>query len=335
MSKDLDNLAGSFRALGWNEKEIKDAVNKVNANPKKFTVVMPEHYKHEADLHAKNTCKYIFGLKENSKEYKACYDHHFHEYLTEAYNNSKGIEEGDNDDTIQANPTTPRAEAAFQASIVGGAKSPYQKIIKKYNESNIPNVKLNAEKFKSTLKAAGLTLTHLYLKAYGALEAKAPNMPERGIYTPTSSYAFAKEMSKLSVPQRDKKVRDIGHNNFMRQIILLSIIKVLEPVFAIDYDKLTKLTKEKCAHLPSSVYNDRHWLDNFAKNLEVMLRSDLKDINMEQIILNTFIQIQKKEEAQPAPVATPPPAPKNETKKEAPPDLFGTPQIKPTKVKKT
>jgi hypothetical protein len=294
--KDLDHLAGSFRALGWKEPEINVAISVIMKNPKKFTVVMPEHYKKEAELHARNTCKYKLKMKEGDKDFKKAYDHFYHQYLVDAYNNSKGIEDTPNESGQLQNPSTPRAEAAFQASLFGGKNNPYAAIVKKYEKSPANNDKKAAVKFVSTLKAAGMSFTHLYLRYIGDLVSRSPNYPELSIKAPKTSYEFAKEMSNLSIAARDAKVREIGHNNFMRQIILTTILKVVEPVFKIDFPKLVSTTKEKCKDLPSSVYNDRFWLDKFARSLELVIRNDLKDLNIENIVLDTFTNLKMIEE---------------------------------------
>jgi hypothetical protein len=107
----------------------------------------------------------------------------------------------------------------------------------------------------------------------------------------TTSYEFLKSMSKKSRSERDAEVRKIGHNNFIRQILLTAVLKVVEPIFRMNFKSIFDQTKKMCNHLPSSVYTDRYWLDNFAFVLETIIRSDMKDINIEKIIADTFTNL--------------------------------------------
>jgi hypothetical protein len=291
--KDLEHLEGSFRSLGWEEPEIKIAINTIQRNPKKFTVVMPEHYKKEAELHAKNTCEYKHNLRKGDKDYAKCYTHCYNQYLVDAYNNSKGIDVDAPNGGQARNPTTPRAEASFLASIYGGTNNPYAKIINLYKKNPDDSKKRNGDKFKASLKAAGMTFAHLYLKYVGELNNRRGEIvPDVAHEIKATSYEFLKEMAQKTTEERDAKVREIGHHNFIRQILLTVVLKVIEPIFNMDFNNILKLTKRKCANLPSSVYNDRVWLDKFAKSLEYIIRKDMKEINISNMIIDTFTNLE-------------------------------------------
>lgn len=287
--KDLETLREHFQALGWTEDDIVPALEKIQGNPKKHTIVMPRHYEEEAKLHAKHHCEHFLGLKKGSENYARAFKEAFGNYLTEAYLNSTGI---DTEGLQKQNPTTPRAEAAFKASILA-PKSPYNAIISELETSIEDHDKRAAEKFRRSLKSGAMTIAHLYLKYVGGLETKQVSFPDKSMVSAATSFQFLEKTSQLSPDEKEKLMRDIGHKNLMRGLVLCSVLKILEPVFRMDFKNASKLVENKLKIMPASVYQDRGWLTQFHTELEFFLAKRTKELNIEEIINDTFVHVLK------------------------------------------
>jgi hypothetical protein len=100
-------VALGLKKLGWKDAEIESGIQTIVNNPDKTAIVMPEHYREEAEAHAENTCKYIHGVSPSDKRYEKLYKKAFNEYLVDAYTNSTGI---DQDDIFGQNPVKKKSQ---------------------------------------------------------------------------------------------------------------------------------------------------------------------------------------------------------------------------------
>lgn len=287
--KDLESLREHFQALGWTEEDIAPALTKIKGNPKKQTIVMPRHYEDEAKLHAKHHCEHVLGLRKGGETYARAYKEAMENYLTDAYLNSTGI---DTEGLQKQNPTTPRAEAAFKASILA-PKSPYNEIIGKLESGIMDNDKKAAEKFRRSLKSGAMTIAHLYLKYVGGLETKQVNFPDKSMVSAATSFQFLEKTSQLSPDEKEKLMREIGHKNLMRGLVLCAILKIMEPIFRMDFAKTSKLVEQKLRIMPANVYQDRGWLTQFHTELEFFVSKRVSGLDIEEIINDTFVHVLK------------------------------------------
>lgn len=283
-TEQIKSLREHFRAIGWSDADIMPALDKIAKNPKKQTIVMPKHYEEEAKLHAKSTCE-VLGLNKGSESYSRTYEKAYNQYLTDAYMNSTGI---DTEGLMQQNPTTPRSVAAFNAAIYA-SKSPYKQIIEKLERSPLANDVYSAEKFRRTLKSGAMTVAHLYLKYVGGYTTKQASFPDMSFTSPATSFQFLEKTGNMSLEEREEMVREVGQKNLMRGLILSAVLKVLEPIFRMDFNKINKLVETKLKMLPASVYTDQGWLTRFNTELEFFIAKRIKDLDMSEIINDTFV----------------------------------------------
>jgi hypothetical protein len=287
----IKSLVESFATLGWNEDQIRTAIDTIQRNPDKQTIVMPKHYEAEANLHAKNTCKHLLKLSESDPRYKNEYKKAFKQYLIDAYENSTGIDM-DSPDFAQ-NPTTPRAEAAYVA-VLSDVTSPFSMILKKLLGSGSFEEEAAAKKFRATLKSGSMTLTNLYMQFIGKLGTKAPFFPEKSFTGQPTDFEFVKKYSSMSAEEKEQTVREIGINNLMRGVVFASILHSIEHVFRIDFKKLRNVIEAKTINLPKSTFTDAGWRAEFFQALSYVLATRLKDVNLNTIISDAFEQVKPK-----------------------------------------
>jgi len=98
----LRKTAQELSEMGWNNSEIAKAISIMGENSNGVNVAMPAHFKEEAMHHAKCVCLYKLNLSQNSPRFKKEFKKAYRQYLTDAWLNSKGIE--DSGDVKRGNP---------------------------------------------------------------------------------------------------------------------------------------------------------------------------------------------------------------------------------------
>jgi hypothetical protein len=102
MERVLKKTAQELSDMGWNQQEIVKALTTMNGTKESINIAMPNHFKAEAKHHARCHCLYQLGLSEGSEQYKRQFNKAYKKYLTEAWMNSRGVE--DSGDVKKSNP---------------------------------------------------------------------------------------------------------------------------------------------------------------------------------------------------------------------------------------
>jgi hypothetical protein len=199
----LSKTASGLKDLGWDDSEIIEAIEIISSgNGKSQNIVMPTHLRDEAMLIADIACRTTYHLTRGSKEYKIKFKKVYQDYLTEAWLNSKGIEDADG--LKRSNP------AGIEVNV-------FEKLEQQYQIKDlVPNKDTLRKKAPIGIMYMGKDgyLQKIIMQLYGVLtEAPKSNDPA-GLVRPQMSPENAKELIKNIVTQYSAAVTSLG-NTFL------------------------------------------------------------------------------------------------------------------------
>lgn len=261
MEVNEQKLIAWMEKMEWTPEQIESALGRIRSNKKMQTIIMPEHYAHEAAIFADMVCRIEHGLREGSKQYDECFDDAFQHFCFEAWANSTGID-FDSDGTKSGNPTWSKAKDAVSQFMAHGWFGPVflRQFVQTAGE---------IKKAQARMKSAAMDLTHLALTYRG----KMPVHRKGGTYV---QYEMPSSKDK-SKEERQRIYAQVTANNLLRSIMLVLFMRAAEQIFRVDVDALHK-TLEGFVNsggggqsLKSTILN-QNWRANFTKKFDDQFR---------------------------------------------------------------
>lgn len=259
--RSINKIGKHLENEGWTDEEIAEAIESIDTSKRVVNVALPLHFKEEAIHHAYCHCKYVLGLREDSKKYRSAFQDAYTTYLTEAYDNSRGVEGPGGGSHKKANPagievhifdqlgskiTSDQekkeiAEKAPAGLIYMGKDKYLQKQFAAIAGKIPPEI---VKEIANQYSAAVVSLSNSFLYAFGGYQTKR-KFGGRTVYTQGKNDNKTMEFSKKTGnTETDKqKMMQVAYRQIARQMYIICISSIIAGSTALNTEILDEMEK--------------------------------------------------------------------------------------------
>lgn len=263
--RSMNKIGKHLENEGWTDEEIAEAIESIDTSKRVINIAMPLHFKEEAIHHAYCHCKYVLGLDQNSKKYKQAFQEAYMTYLTEAYENSRGVEGPGGGSHKKANPAgievhvfdqvTDKKITSDQQKMEIAEKAPaglifmgkdgwlqksFKEMAKKISKENQNSDEIIKE-IANQYSAAVVSLSNSFLYAFGGYKTKRKFGGVR-IYKQDQNNEKSLEFSKKTGSTNDKeKMLDVAYRQMARQLYIICMSSIVAGTTALDNEVLADM----------------------------------------------------------------------------------------------
>lgn len=215
------------------------------------TVYLPEYVKGIAHRYAKDFVEEVDGIRESNPKYEKAFDRAVNSFCKEYYESLTGI---------KANPTTPKAAAAFDQF------NPFFQGFISARSGN-PDAGLMLTR---RLKSAVMHLAHIYLEYEGKIAVKRRD-------SLLSDFEYG---SRQGTPEDKTRNSEAAVHRYKRIFVVCAILASLESVFRLNFHDIERYIGAWMEDLAPGQVNQTHTQNTFAGDVAELFRAQYSKINL-------------------------------------------------------
>jgi hypothetical protein len=258
--RSINKIGKHLENEGWTDEEIAEAIESIDSSKRVVNIALPLHFKEEAIHHAYCHCKYVLNLKEGTRKYENAFKEAYMTYLTEAYENSRGVEGPSKGSHKKANPAGIEihvfdksdkkitseeekkviAEKAPAGLVVMGMDGYLQRQFAELAKKKPEEI---AKEIATQYSAAVVSLSNSFLFAFGDYKTKR-KFGGTKVYSQGDDAEKTLEFSKKTGETDDKKkMLNVAYRQIARQIYIICMSSIIAGSAALDSEVVENIEK--------------------------------------------------------------------------------------------